>query len=192
MEGRSADHRRSIQARQHRPDGEDHHAGAQREMVGRAGQARQDRLPRHRPRRADRRAGQRRDRRMDIGPDVNKYNARQGHRGNRHPHRRRPELPAPHDQRHRRRSCRTSRCGRRWPWRSIGRRSRGRCSARSASRPQPLDNHIFMANQAGYQDNSGEVGKYDPRRRRNCSTKPAGSWTATCARRTASRSRSSA
>jgi peptide/nickel transport system substrate-binding protein len=28
--------------------------------------------------------------------------------------------------------------------------------------PQPLNNHIFMANQAGYQDNSGDVGKYDP------------------------------
>jgi peptide/nickel transport system substrate-binding protein len=30
--------------------------------------------------------------------------------------------------------------------------------------PQPLNNHIFMANQAGYQDNSGEVGRYDPDR----------------------------
>ena len=27
---------------------------------------------------------------------------------------------------------------------------------------QPLNNHIFMANQAGYQDNSGEIGKYNP------------------------------
>jgi peptide/nickel transport system substrate-binding protein len=27
---------------------------------------------------------------------------------------------------------------------------------------QPLNNHIFMANQAGYQDNSGDIGKYDP------------------------------
>ncbi|WP_436520937.1 ABC transporter family substrate-binding protein [Actinoplanes sp. HUAS TT8] len=27
--------------------------------------------------------------------------------------------------------------------------------------PKSLDNHIFMSNQAGYQDNSGEVGKYD-------------------------------
>jgi peptide/nickel transport system substrate-binding protein len=27
--------------------------------------------------------------------------------------------------------------------------------------PQPLNNHIFMTNQAGYQDNSGEVGRYD-------------------------------
>jgi len=26
----------------------------------------------------------------------------------------------------------------------------------------PLNNHIFMANQAGYQDNSGDVGRYDP------------------------------
>ncbi len=30
--------------------------------------------------------------------------------------------------------------------------------------PQPLGNHIFMANQAGYQDNSGDVGRYDPAR----------------------------
>jgi peptide/nickel transport system substrate-binding protein len=27
---------------------------------------------------------------------------------------------------------------------------------------QPLNNHIFMANQSGYQDNSGEVGKFNP------------------------------
>ncbi len=32
--------------------------------------------------------------------------------------------------------------------------------------PQPLNNHIFMANQEGYQDNSGEVGKYNPDRAR--------------------------
>jgi peptide/nickel transport system substrate-binding protein len=29
-------------------------------------------------------------------------------------------------------------------------------------KPQVLGNHIFMTNQAGYQDNSGDVGKYDP------------------------------
>jgi len=28
--------------------------------------------------------------------------------------------------------------------------------------PKPLNNHIFMANQTGYQDNSGDVGKYSP------------------------------
>ncbi|MFI1996668.1 ABC transporter family substrate-binding protein [Actinoplanes sp. NPDC020271] len=28
--------------------------------------------------------------------------------------------------------------------------------------PTALNNHIYMANQAGYQDNSGDVGKYDP------------------------------
>jgi peptide/nickel transport system substrate-binding protein len=28
--------------------------------------------------------------------------------------------------------------------------------------PQPLNNHIFMANQEGYRDNSGEIGAYDP------------------------------
>ena len=28
--------------------------------------------------------------------------------------------------------------------------------------PQPLGNHIFMRNHAGYRDNSGDVGKYDP------------------------------
>jgi peptide/nickel transport system substrate-binding protein len=27
---------------------------------------------------------------------------------------------------------------------------------------KPLNNHIFMANQEGYQDNSGDVGKFDP------------------------------
>jgi len=32
--------------------------------------------------------------------------------------------------------------------------------------PRPLNNHIFMANQAGYQDNSGDVGKYNPARAR--------------------------
>ena len=30
--------------------------------------------------------------------------------------------------------------------------------------PVPLGNHIFMRNQKGYQDNSGDVGKYDPGR----------------------------
>ena len=30
----------------------------------------------------------------------------------------------------------------------------------------PLGNHIFMTNQKGYQDNSGEVGRYDPQRSR--------------------------
>ena len=30
--------------------------------------------------------------------------------------------------------------------------------------PRPLNNHIFMANQGGYTDNSGDVGKYDPAR----------------------------
>ncbi len=29
---------------------------------------------------------------------------------------------------------------------------------------RPLDNHIFMANQAGYQGNAGDVGRYDPAR----------------------------
>ena len=28
--------------------------------------------------------------------------------------------------------------------------------------PTALNNHIYMSNQAGYQDNSGDVGKYDP------------------------------
>lgn len=32
--------------------------------------------------------------------------------------------------------------------------------------PKTLDNHIFMANQAGYQNNAGEVGKYDPEKAR--------------------------
>jgi peptide/nickel transport system substrate-binding protein len=30
--------------------------------------------------------------------------------------------------------------------------------------PEPLNNHIFMANQAGYRDNSGEVGQFNPER----------------------------
>jgi peptide/nickel transport system substrate-binding protein len=30
--------------------------------------------------------------------------------------------------------------------------------------PAPLGNHVFMANQAGYRDNSGEVGSYNPER----------------------------
>jgi glutathione transport system substrate-binding protein len=30
--------------------------------------------------------------------------------------------------------------------------------------PQPLNNHVFVANQRGYRDNSGEVGRYDPDR----------------------------
>ncbi len=30
--------------------------------------------------------------------------------------------------------------------------------------PDVLNNHIFMENQRGYQDNSGEVGKYDPKK----------------------------
>jgi len=32
--------------------------------------------------------------------------------------------------------------------------------------PTPLNNHIFMANQAGYQDNSGDIGAYNPARAR--------------------------
>jgi peptide/nickel transport system substrate-binding protein len=30
--------------------------------------------------------------------------------------------------------------------------------------PTPLGNHIFLANQNGYQDNSGDLGRYDPHR----------------------------
>jgi glutathione transport system substrate-binding protein len=30
--------------------------------------------------------------------------------------------------------------------------------------PMPLGNHIFLANQKGYQDNSGDVGRYNPQR----------------------------
>jgi peptide/nickel transport system substrate-binding protein len=30
--------------------------------------------------------------------------------------------------------------------------------------PEPLNNHIFVANQRGYRDNSGELGRYDPER----------------------------
>ena len=33
-------------------------------------------------------------------------------------------------------------------------------------RAEPLGNHIFMSNQAGYRDNSGEVGVYNPERAR--------------------------
>ena len=32
--------------------------------------------------------------------------------------------------------------------------------------PQALNNHVFMTNQTGYQDNSGELGKYDPEKAR--------------------------
>lgn len=32
--------------------------------------------------------------------------------------------------------------------------------------PTPLGNHIFLANQKGYQDNSGDVGRYNPQRAR--------------------------
>ena len=57
--------------------------------------------------------------------------------------------------------------------------------------PQPLGNHIFMANQNGYQDNSGDVGTVQSRRRRgSCSTRPDGRSTAPSGRRMASRSRS--
>ena len=30
---------------------------------------------------------------------------------------------------------------------------------------QPLNNHIFMANQAGYRDNAGDIGRLRPRQR---------------------------
>lgn len=30
--------------------------------------------------------------------------------------------------------------------------------------PEPLNNHVFMANQSGYQDNAGEIGQYNPQR----------------------------
>ena len=29
---------------------------------------------------------------------------------------------------------------------------------------EPLNNHVFMANQSGYQDNAGEIGRYNPQR----------------------------
>lgn len=32
--------------------------------------------------------------------------------------------------------------------------------------PTPLNNHIFMANQEGYRDNAGDLGRYDPERAR--------------------------
>jgi peptide/nickel transport system substrate-binding protein len=32
--------------------------------------------------------------------------------------------------------------------------------------PAPLGNHIFLANQKGYQDNSGDIGRYNPQRAR--------------------------
>jgi peptide/nickel transport system substrate-binding protein len=32
--------------------------------------------------------------------------------------------------------------------------------------PQPLGNHVFMTNQTGYKDNSGDLGKYDPAKAR--------------------------
>ncbi len=59
----AADHGRPFKLDSIDHDGEDDHARAQREVVGRPREARHDRLPRHRPRRADRRARQRRDRR---------------------------------------------------------------------------------------------------------------------------------
>ena len=151
---------------QHRPDGQDRDARAQREVVGRAGQARPHRLSRHRPRRADRRARQRRDRLHGHRAGREQVHARQGDRRRRHPLGRRAELPAHHDQRHRARSCRTSRCARRWRWRidraAIARAMLGPLGIDAAT----LGNHIFMRNQTGYQDNSGDVGKYDPGPRR--------------------------
>ena len=77
---------------------------------------------------------------------------------------RRAELPPPHHQRHQpdpagRQGSSGARDGDR------SRRDRhGAARPARRSMPKPLSNHIFMANQAGYQDNSGDVGKYDPAR----------------------------
>ncbi len=137
-------------------------------------------------RRADRRARQRRDRRHGRRAGRQHVQPRQGDRRRGDPRGRRAELPPRDDQRRRARTCRTCACAGRSRWRSTGRRSRARCSARWASNPQPLNNHIFMPNQHGYQDNSGDVGTYDPEARGgDCSTRPAGSSTAASARRTA-------
>jgi len=38
----------------------------------------------------------------------------------------------------------------------------------------PLNNHIYMTNQNGYQDNSGDVGKFNPDKASRCWTRPAG------------------
>ena len=73
LEGSAADDRRTVQARGHRSDREDHHAGPQREMVGRPGQTRHDRVPHHRAdAQIDALANGEIDS-MDVGPDANKY-----------------------------------------------------------------------------------------------------------------------
>ena len=50
--------------------------------------------------------------------------------------------------------------------------------------PVPLNNHIFVAGQEGYQDNSGVVA-FDPEKAKRNSTRWAGGSTASSARRTA-------
>ncbi len=55
---------------------------------------------------------------------------------------------------------------------------------------KPLQNHIFMVSQRGYQDNAGILSSPMSTAPGTSSTRPAGSWTATSARRTAGHWRS--
>ncbi len=92
-------HRRPVQVRGHRRDGQDPHPRPRRQVVGRPGQARPDHLPGHRRRRPHRRADQRRDRLHRRR--ARREQAQPGQDGPRrhHPQGRRPELPAHHRQR---------------------------------------------------------------------------------------------
>ena len=135
LERRPAHDGRTVQDRQHRPDGEDGDARAQREVVGQAGQARHaSSFARSTPTRKSTRSPTAKSTSWTSAPMSTSTRAREGHRRHRHPLRRRAELPPLHDQRHRSRSCRTSRFARRWRWPSTERRLRGRCWVRSASK----------------------------------------------------------
>ena len=118
MEGPSTDDRRSLQARAHRPDRQDHHARSQREMVGQPAKLDASSFARSTPTRRSTRWPTARSTPWTSGPDANKYQSRQEHL--RVPRSASPAVRTSATSRSTApaRSCRTSGCGRRWPWRS--------------------------------------------------------------------------
>ncbi len=159
--------------------------------MGRPREARSDRVPRDRGRRADRRARERRDRRDRTSAPMQTTTT--GPRGIEGVEIRVAGGPnsAICTINGTSANLQDVRSRRRWRWPSIGRRSRSALlGPLGIDDAEPLGNHIFMANQAGYRDNSGDSAPTILRGPRSCSTRPVGSSTATVRKRTANRSKS--
>ena len=93
-------HGRPVQAAEDRQDGQDGHGRARSEVVGRPGQARQDRLPRPRHLRRDQRVHQRRGRPRRRRSRPERVQAHEGDTRLDDPRGRWSRLPPLHDQRH--------------------------------------------------------------------------------------------